>query len=554
MHSETRNCQNCKTDFRIEPEDFLFYDKLKVQAPPFCPTCRFKNRAVWRNEITLYNRTCVATGKNIISVYNPKSPYQVVSLDFYKSEAWDPYSFGREYDFSKPFFEQFDALMKTTYKKALFPTLTIGPNINSDYVNFAGGCKDSYFCFNSAFLEDTMYAKGVLNTRNSIDLYYNDHLEHSYECVNVYHSHNVAWAKNSTSCLDSILIENCHNCSNCFGCVNLRNQSYHFFNEKFSKEEYEEKLKEIRGSRSKMGEMIAKFEDHAKKFPKRATQNINTVNSTGDYLFDAKNSKACFESGDLEDCAYISAARKEKDSYDIIAGIGATECVDCVSINTSNRIIGSVLCANSKNIFYSFGLENCSDCIGCDGLRNAQYCILNKQYSKDEYEKIKDHIVQELTAQGIYGSMMPAWLSPFAYNETTAQDNFPMTKEQVLRSGYRWEDEIQTTKGRQTISQDSVPDAIQDVSEPLTAEILECQSCNRNYKILPAELQFYKTHILPIPTRCFYCRHKDRIARRGPCVFWDRSCAKCNKDIVTNYAPERPEIVYCETCYQQEVV
>ena len=82
---EHRNCQNCKKDFAIDAEDFSFYEKMKVQAPPFCPECRFKIRAQWRNEMSLYNSTCSVTGKNIISVYHPKSPYQVVSLDFYKS-------------------------------------------------------------------------------------------------------------------------------------------------------------------------------------------------------------------------------------------------------------------------------------------------------------------------------------------------------------------------------------------------------------------------------------------------------------------------------------
>ena len=58
---------------------------------------------------------------------------------------------------------------------------------------------------------------------------------------------------------------------------------------------------------------------------------------------------------------------------------------------------------------------------------------------------------------------------------------------------------------------------------------------------------------IPVPRRCFFCRHHDRITRRGPFKLWKRNCDKCKKEIRTNYAPERPEIVYCEKCYQQEV-
>ncbi len=35
MESQTKNCQNCKKDFIIEPEDFNFYEKIKVPAPTF---------------------------------------------------------------------------------------------------------------------------------------------------------------------------------------------------------------------------------------------------------------------------------------------------------------------------------------------------------------------------------------------------------------------------------------------------------------------------------------------------------------------------------------
>ena len=32
-----------------------------------------------------------------------------------------------------------------------------------------------------------------------------------------------------------------------------------------------------------------------------------------------------------------------------------------------------------------------------------------------------------------------------------------------------------------------------------------------------------------------------------------KTCQNCKKEFETSYAPDRPEIVYCESCYNKEV-
>ena len=54
MEQEIKVCQNCKKDFTIEPDDFAFYEKIKVPAPTFCPECRLQRRLAFRNERALY--------------------------------------------------------------------------------------------------------------------------------------------------------------------------------------------------------------------------------------------------------------------------------------------------------------------------------------------------------------------------------------------------------------------------------------------------------------------------------------------------------------------
>ena len=157
--------------------------------------------------------------------------------------------------------------------------------------------------------------------------------------------------------------------------------------------------------------------------------------------------------------------------------------LEVVATGHSSNVIGSYWAENCSNIMYSFDLRNCHDCIGCNALKNGKYAIFNKQYTKEEYEELKEHIVKELTEQGIHGLMMPTEIAPFAYNETIAQDNMSLTKDEALAQGFRWEDDIQMTKGRETLQPEEIPDNIKDIQDSITNEILKCIKCERNYKI-----------------------------------------------------------------------
>ncbi len=553
---ETKNCQNCKQNFTIEPDDFSFYEKMKVPAPHVCPDCRFKMRAMWRNETTLYSgRKCDMCGKSIISIYNPKSPYTVYCYDCFCSDKWDARDFQIEYDKNKSFVDQMGELLHKVPKNCLGISSGDGPNVNSEYVNMAGGCKNCYLVFNTSPAEELLYSRGIKNGKFSSDIYFGVDIENCYEDINVQKSSGVTWSKNIVSCVESHLILNGSGLTSCFGCVNLRNKSHCWFNEQLTPEEYSKRFKEVSGSYSKMQEMIKDFEDFSLQFPHRENNNIKTIDSSGDYLYECKSAKYSFEASKAENCRYLFSSKAIKDSLGTTGfGTNSENLLEVVATGYSSNVIGSFWAENSQDILYSFDLRHCHDCIGCDALRNGRYSIFNKEYSKEEYEIIKNKIISEMTEKNIHGLMMPISIAPFAYNETIAQDNFPLTKEEAISFGFRWENDIQTTIGKETISQEKVPDHIKDVEDNITKEILCCVNCNRNYKIIEPELLFYRKMVLPIPRECFYCRHRNRIIRRGPYQFWDRKCAHCNKEIKTNYAPDRPEIIYCEQCYQKEVL
>lgn len=555
MLSETKQCQNCKQDFVIELDDFLFYEKMKVLAPKICPDCRFKMRAIWRNETTLYSgRKCGLCNKNILSMYNPKSEYNTFCYDCYISDSWDPKDFAQGFDSNKPFFEQLNNLFHKVPKSTTFLSTSDGPNINSEYSNMAGGMKNCYMNFNGGVGEEIMYCRGIRYGKEVNDCYFGEHIERCYECINVLKSNGLVYARNTFDSIDSAFVLNCSGLNNCFGCVNLKNKSYHFLNKPLEKEEYHKKVNEMMGSFAKIQEFIKEFKSFSLNFPKRENNNLKAWDSVGDFLLECKKVQNSFEVIGAENSKNLFSTRSACNSDGAIGfGFKSELLLECVAVGYSSNIIGSLNSSNCRDIIYSFGLKNCNECIGCDGLKNVSYCILNKQYEKDEYEIIKKQILDELMEKDLYGQMIPHRMAPFAYNETIAQDNMPLSKEEAIAQGYRWEDDIQKTEGKETIRLEDIPDHIKDVKDSITEEVLGCLDCNRNYKITNQEMAFYRKMVLPIPRKCFYCRHHDRIKRRGCYKFWERKCAKCNKDIKTNYPPDSKEIIYCEKCYQEEV-
>ncbi|MFH0806737.1 MAG: hypothetical protein V1885_03380 [Candidatus Brennerbacteria bacterium] len=342
---------------------------------------------------------------------------------------------------------------------------------------------------------------------------------------------------------------------NCLGCVNLRHKSNYFFNKPVSKEELEKKLGEIKGSYSKTTNFQKKFDDFSLQFPKKENNNIKAVDCVGDYIFSSKNARTCFEVTDCENCKFGYFIKGSKDSYDLTGfGYGAELLLECVGVGVSQRVIGTYWAEESHDIDYCYCVMSSENCFGCDGLKHAQFSVLNKKYSKEEFEKVRQHIIEEMKEKGTYGHFIPVQLAPFAYNETIAQDNLPLTKEEAIRQGFRWEENPQMTKGKETLKPGDIPDHIRDIPDSITEEILACISCGRNYKITAQELGLYRRETTPIPRKCFYCRHKERIEKRGPFALYARKCVHCGKAIQTTYGSERPEIVYCEQCYQAEVI
>jgi hypothetical protein len=562
-------CQNCKKDFVIAPDDFSFYEKIQVPPPTFCPECRMIRRLAWRNERSLHKRECGLCKKPLISMY-PKDNAPVHCTECWNGNGWDQFAFAKDYDFTRPFFDQLRELFKINPR---FYAYKFGNFVNSEFVNFAKDNKNCYLSYSVIECEDILYSTSIDKSKNSTDCLSVIRLDGCFENVSCEGNYNTHYAIKSQNCVDSYFLYDCVNCSNCFMSSNLRNQQYFFKNQKCSKEEYLKKVSEyklntysgIQKTKAEFKYMIINEAFHKYAFI------YASLNVTGDYVHHARNIKNSSDVYESENISHSYRVLYSKDAYDS-SGCGYGEIIYETMAATSNTFrdfFCYLTIEGCRECQYSMVLKNCSDCFGCVGLTNAKYCIFNKQYEKEEYfevvEKIKRHMsdMPYRDKKGRvfkYGEFFPYDMSPFGYNETNAHDFFPMKKEEAEEKGYNWK-EKEKKDYKITVDSADLPDDIHDVSDDILNEVISCPNnggemtqCTNAFKIVPAELQFYKQKNLPLPRFCPNCRHYERLKYRNPMKLWHRKCMKenCNNEFETSYSPERPEIIYCEKCYQQE--
>ncbi len=573
METETRACQNCRQNFTIAPEDFSYYERMQVPAPTFCPQCRLLRRLTAYSKRVLYKRKCDLCEEAKFSMYHPDSPQKIYCNECWWSDKWDSSQYARDYDFSKPFFTQFKELLDQV------PWMGLGVHsptiINSPYTNCATELRNCYLVFFADFVEDSYYCDFIHHSKDCFDTYIVQG-ERAYESVNLTKCSNAYYCIDCDDSYNIYLSKNLVGCSDCFGCVNLRKKQYCIFNEQYIKEEYAQKLKELNiGSRRSLVELEKKFVEFCKSFPVKYMHGRHNVDVTGDYTENSKNSAYVFDSENVEDSKYCVTLymQPSRDCYDYcFYGNNATQLYECVkSGGDANNLKFSNGCFPAvRNLTYCSYVISSSDCFGCIGMRNKQYCILNKQYTKEEYEVLVPKIIEQMktmpytSATGHsyqYGEFFPTEFSPFTYNETIAQEFFPLTKEAAVAQGYGWRD---SEDKKYTISKtgDAVPDSMAEVDNSILNDVIGCDdggtcnhACTKAFKIVPQELNFHKTANVPLPTRCPNCRFSARLAKRNPLKLWHRRCMKegCPNEFETSYDPDRPEIVYCEQHYQAEV-
>lgn len=558
-------CRACSQAFIIAPEDLKFYQRIaptfgkksfEIPPPTLCPLCRMRRRFVWRAELHLFKRKSDLTGKPILSYFPQNAPCKVFTTDEWWSDAWSPFDSGRDFDFNRPFFDQFQELLADTP----VPALSVSSVENCDYINSASWMKNCYLVSGANHDEDCLYGNFVNYSKDCIDCSFVDHCELCYGCIDCTSCYDLQYSEQCVHCSSSQFLFGCRGCKECFGSVNLVNKQYVFMNEQLTAGEYRSRINALKlTKRSAVSAWRKKFEAHKLTFPHRATLGEMNDSVTGNCILRSKNVSSCFDVSDLEDCKYCTWFHQSKDSMDCYSwGFPVEQAYECIEVgDRSYQVAFSVSTYNCTRLLYCSNCRHSKDCFGCVSMKNAEYCILNKQYTKEEYEELVPKIIEHMRkdggeamnrseATGSWGEFFPMSISPLAYNQTIAQDYFPLTEKDGLALGARWNPEALPDAPSTAIVP---PDDIEDTDDSICEQILRCEATGKPFKVIPQELKLYRRLKIPPPGRSFIQRHLARLQRRNPRQLWDRPCDKCMKEMTTSYAPERPEIVYCEECY-----
>ena len=554
MESEVSNCANCSSSFEIFPEDRDFYSRVRVPFPSWCPACRHLRRHAFINDYVYFSRSCDCCRKGFVSIYPANSPYIIFCQNCWFSEDRDDKASGRDFDFSRPFFEQFDQLMHESPQLGI-----IGMNNqNSEYSESVANCKNVYLISESSNCEDCSYCYWIQKSLSCFDCAYLHECEHCYEVIDSVSCQRLHYSQNCSNCSDSYFLDNCKSCTNCAFSSNLRHKEFHLFNQAYSKEEYFKRLAEIPlDTPAAIKAQKERFDTFLAEQPRKHLQIENTENCSGDYIRNAKNCRNVFHCYEAEECAYGEHIwRGAKYCFDSnSAGRNAELSYECTNSGIeSYNVKFCRYCWGCSNTEYSNQCKNGNHLFGCVSLKpKASYCILNKQYSPEDYQKLATHIREHMKETKEYGEFFPPAISPFGYNTSISFDEQPLSREEVLKKGWKWEEQQSGTFNTPSLALENLPKNTQEAKENLCQETLACRNCQRNYRIARHELNFYQSHKLPLPESCPSCRQTNRLRRRNSKTLHQINCSSCQKDIQSTLNPAKFSKILCTNCYKRQV-
>jgi len=543
-------CEHCNKEFTISSGEMSMYEKVGIELPTICFFCRVKIHLSFWLFGKFRRGKSDFSGESFITVLPEKNRYPIYTLTEWHSDVWEAMDYGMDYDSTKPFFTQLQELQE----KIPHPHQNGSKNTNCDWCDDVWNSKNCYLSRSVVDCEDLHYSYRNINVKNSVDVVVCFNLERSYDCVYCDHSYHLLYSHHSRDCVDSHFLFDCRNCQNCFMCWNLRGKSYCIENIQYTKEEYTERLKDfslysyssIQLHKKRFEEIMKEETVHRQNF------NLKAYHSKGNQLMNVKNCYNCFTISDSEDSSNCIRGRCEK------------SCIDTGGCWDSEMVANSASCLNGYALKYcnlspsrfSEYLDLCIECeycFGCVGLKKKKYCILNKQYTQEEYELLKEEIISDMKKRDEYGKFLPYSMSAGPFNFSTSFLYFPDTKkEDILRLGGYWEDINESNIEGMPTSE--LPDSINDITDEICSQALVCPETGWRFNIAQNELIFYKQNNIPLPRYHFDVRIKKNMKYTSVLESYPYQCHYCQKDIQAYYPPEWGyKNIACEDCYQQNL-
>jgi len=106
--------------------------------------------------------------------------------------------------------------------------------------------------------------------------------------------------------------------------------------------------------------------------------------------------------------AYSQWMRLSEGIYGTNEGGDTKMCIRCGIVYRNQRDFEAWICGNTTDSYYSYGLEDCHDCIFCFNMIGKNNCIGNVQLTRDKYSAIKKKLLAELRGELVKKRTLPS--------------------------------------------------------------------------------------------------------------------------------------------------
>jgi len=547
-----KTCTVSGSQFAIFQSDFDFLEKVSpvfggkkylIPLPTLCPEERQRRRQCRRNERKLYKRKCDASGEMIISMYRPDSDYVIYEVSQRRSDFWNAKDFAIDY---RPWIDCLSTLQQLSRVVPKMHMSVASMWENASYNNQATSLSRCYLLSNSANCEDCYYGNTIWDSHDIYDSLVIHHCQSCYNCIDASNCHSCFHCVDVADCYDCIECDGCQNCQHCVGCYNLQHKSYCISNKQYTKEEYEKAKQQY----------LWKKDDW---LIKPSSHQFHTTQSYGWYIQHSHDVTFCHDITKSKNCKYVSD------------GIEFSSCMDVdyfwmqlamsyewsiIGINGHKLLFCFDCWQDVSDLIYCMYCVKSSHCFGCVWMRNASYCIFNKQYTKERYEELVAILIEQMKERGQWWEFLPPSLSPFGYNETTAQEYYPLMPEQALSLWYKRQNknyDPQIPANIETLNKETIKSFDIKNNDEILHKILICEESARPFRIIKQELDFYRRFDLPLPTMHPDIRHKKRLQQRAWRQLHVRNCDATGEKMISVYPPSSSYTIYSESAYQQSL-
>ncbi|MDD2870799.1 MAG: hypothetical protein PHS49_02315 [Candidatus Gracilibacteria bacterium] len=441
-----------------------------------------------------------------ISKYHKSDRINICSIEEYQKNRDDLLKKGFYYDYSKDFFSNYKKLFLSIDHECLFQA---GLNDNTKFADTAVNVKNVYLSNTVTIGSENVYYSVLvrINSKNIFNsLFVVDNSEIVYFSKGINKSFKIFYSSFIKNSSDIWFSTNLTGCSNCLFCDNLENVSYYIKNKKYEKEEYFKTKEILLSDKSKFLEYYNNLNNKGINHNSTNVIGNNIIESdnieNGYFVFNTKNSK---------NLMYTGSTTGGENWYDFaFGGEGNLDIYGVCSsgFGCSKVYLSRFISSGSTNIYYSSNIESCSYLFGCIGLKNKSYCIFNKQFEKEEWEKEVCKIFAQMDSDGILGDFFPGDLNPSYFNDTVAGLLGEFSREDVLNKGYLWRDEeikVDIPEGVEVITTKDLnnyqgfdSNGNWQINPEILKKVIKDEKGNI-YRIVQMEYDFLMKHGLPLP-------------------------------------------------------